>query len=249
MATITKKKDNRVNKKQEVNSLNYGWEGRDNLNTRQARYSNLNPAWNFYSPSNWIQGGWNTMFNIDRKDKKSTPHEEALYSRYLGGKRDLEQLPHTPVRFSRDYDYDDTPFTNKEYTGMPKQQKEAIRNHVIPNMNSDLVPGQWTLVKDNPVTSRHQKGAGNALSGFGKFGLRNNNNSGIYDFADTYDFPSYIPVPDRNKGYELEIRDTIWTKDAKPELYKAEKGFLPYNPSPLQKWEYNEVNKLIRKKR
>lgn len=81
---------------------------------------------------------------------------------------------------------------------------------------------------DNVFFHKDQRGTGNTLSGLGKFGLRNNNNSGIYDVVDTYDFPSGVPIPDRNKGYELEIRDTVWTKDAKLGLYRKEKGPQPY---------------------
>lgn len=74
-----------------------------------------------------------------------------------------------------------------------------------------------------------QRGTENVLSGLGKFGLRNNNNFGIYDVVDIYDFPCHIPVLDRNKGYELEIRNTIWTKDTKPKLNKQGRGYYLYN--------------------
>lgn len=236
----------RLSQKAIADSLNYGWEGQDNFNKRQSRYTNVDPTGNFYSPGDWISNGWRTLWDSSR-DNKGTPHEEALYLRYLGGKRDAAQLPQTLIRFSRDYDITDNAYPNKEYVGLPKEQKDAIRDNVVTNMQSELKEGVWAQVKDNVRRSRDQRGTGNALSGLGKFGLRNNNNSGIFDIADTYDYPSWIPIPDRNKGYELEIRDTIWTKDAKPELYKVEKGYLPYNANPLQKWAKKEVDKLIRR--
>lgn len=227
-----------------ADSLNYGWEGQNNFKVRQSRYTNVDPTGNFYSPSDWMSNWWRTLWNSSR-DNKGTTHEEALYLRYLGGKRDATQLPQTPIRFSRDYDIVDNEYPNKEYVGLPKEQKDAIRDNVVPNMQSELKEGVWVQVKDDVRRSRDQRGTGNALSGMGKFGLRNNNNSGIFDIVDTYDYPSWIPIPDRNKGYELEIRDTIWTKGAKPELYKVEKGYLPYNANPLQKWAKREVDQLI----
>lgn len=236
----------RLSQKAIADSLNYGWEGQDNFNKRQSRYANVDPTGNFYSPGDWISNGWRTLWDSSR-DNKGTPHEEALYLRYLGGKRDATQLPQTSIRFSRDYDITDNAYPNKEYVGLPKEQKDAIRDNVVTNMQSELKEGVWAQVKDNVRRGRDQRGTGNALSGLGKFGLRNNNNSGIFDIADTYDYPSWIPIPDRNKGYELEIRDTIWTKDAKPELYKVENGYLPYNASPLQKWAKKEVDQLIRR--
>lgn len=229
-----------------ADSLNYGWEGQNNFSERQSRYLNVDPTGNFYSLSDWASNGWRTMWSLDRANR-GTPHEEALYFRYLGGKRDATQLPQTPIRFSRDYDITDNVYPNKEYTGLPKEQKDAIRNKVIPNMRSELKEGVWAQVKDDVRRNKDQRGTGDALSGMGKFGLRNNNNSGIFDVVDTYDYPSWVPIPDRNKGYELEIRDTIWTKDARPELYKVENGYLPYNANPLQKWAKKEIDQLIKR--
>lgn len=231
-----------------ADSLNYGWNGQNNFKERQEKFLNVNPAGNFYNPADWITNGWRYLWNTGREDK-STPHEEALYYRYLGGKRDMEQLPNTSIRFSRDYDIENNLNTTKEFVAVPKEQKDTIRNKVIPNMSAELKEGKWVQVNDNVRRYRDQRGTGNSLSGFGTFGLRNNNNSGIYDFVDTYDFPSWVPIPDRNEGYELEIRDTIWTKDAKPELYKEEKGYLPYNATPLQKWSYEYIKQLIRKQK
>lgn len=211
-----------------VDTIGYGWDGQNNAFKRTLQYASVHPGSNFHNPFHWISNGFRYLTGISRSGK-SNEHEEALWRRYLGGKKDKSQLPDTKVRFSRDFDKDNKVNSTKEYVGLPKEQKDAIRNKVIPNMGSDLKEGKWIGVKDNPWLSTDQRGTGNSLSGLGKFGLRNNNNSGIYDVVDTYDFPSHIPVPTRNKGYELEIRDTIWTKDAKPELYKQEKGYYPYN--------------------
>ena len=61
------------------------------------------------------------------------------------------------------------------------------------------------------------------------------NGSGIYEVGDKYDFPWYVPIPNRADGHELMIRDTIWSDRAKPELYiqrKAEGGEV--QPDPLE---------------
>lgn len=214
-----------------ADSLNYGWEGRDNFLERSDKFHSVNPGSSFNSPVDWAINGLRYLFGIQREDF-STKHEEALWFRYLGGRRDKSQLPDTKVRFSRDFDENNQLNKTKEYVGLPREQKDAIRDKVISNMKEDLTPGKWVPVKDNINRSTDQRGVGNVLSGLGKFGLRNNNGSGIYDIVDTYDFPGYIPVPDRNKGYELEIRDTVWTKDAKPELYRKENGYHPYTHNP-----------------
>ena len=220
-----------MTQKQIAQTTEYGWEGQDNLKERQGKFSSVNPGHSFYNPFHWFGDGWRYIMGENR-DEFSTPHEEAMYFRYMGGKRDMEHLPHTSVRFSRDYDENNKVNKTKEFVGVPKDQKEAVRDYVIPTMQDDLEEGEWVQVKDDVRFNRDVRGTGNRLSAYGKFGLRNNNNSGIYDIVDTYDFPDWIPIPDRNKGYELEVRDTIWTKDAKPELYRTEKGYYPYNKQP-----------------
>lgn len=213
-----------------VDSVNYGWEGRDNKTDRAIQFMSINPGSGFSNVGDWIKNGVRYAFGIQREEF-SNKHEESLWFRYLGGRKDKSQLPDTKIRFSRDFDENNKVNKTKEYVGLPKEQKDAIRDKIIPNMGDKLTPGKWVGVKDNVKRSSDQRGADNTLSGLGKFGLRNNNGSGIYDVVDTYDFPSHIPIPDRNEGYELEIRDTIWTKEAKPELYKKETGFHPYTES------------------
>lgn len=208
-------------------SIHYGWDGQDNKTERGIRFASVNPSSGFYNVKDWIVNGFRVAFGIQWGDL-GTPHEEALWFRYLGGGKNKAQLPDTKVRFSRDYGEDGKVHPHKEYVGLPAEQKAAIRDKVIPNMKDKLVEGKWVVSNDNVLFHKDQRGTGNTLSGLGKFGLRNNNNSGIYDVVDTYDFPSGVPIPDRNKGYELEIRDTVWTKDAKPGLYRKEKGPQPY---------------------
>lgn len=230
---IQKEQSGGIVKSQEqiANTVDYGWEGQNNRDERSWKFSTVNPGHSFFNPFHWAGDGWRYMMHSPREEF-STPHEEAMYERYMGGKRNMEHLPFTSIRFSRDYNENNQVNKTKEYVAVPKEQKDAVREQVIPNMKDKLKPGEWVQVKDNVRRSRDVRGTGNRLSAYGKFGLRNNNNSGIYDMVDTYDFPDWVPIPDRNKGYELEVRDTIWTKDAKPELYKVENSFYPYNKQP-----------------
>lgn len=231
------------------------FEGQDNKAQRQRLYRTVNPADGFGLGSK-ASNGWRYMWNIQREEF-GTPHDEALWKGYLNLERDSTQLPPTNIRFSRDYDVTGKPIKTKEYVGLPKQQKDAIRNKVIPRVRYKTPAGKWTQVYENPLkqffdhpieTVIHKGDVVDTpdLSGLANFGLRNNNDSGIYDVADTYDFytkPNQNGgrsfIPNRNKGYELEIRDTIWTKDAKPELYKVESGYLPYNADALTKKVYS----------
>ena len=231
------------------------FEGQDNKAQRQRLYRTVNPADGFGLGSK-ASNGWRYMWNIQREEF-GTPHDEALWKGYLNLERDSTQLPPTNIRFSRDYDVTGKPIKTKEYVGLPKQQKDAIRNKVIPRVRYKTPAGKWAQVYENPLkqffdhpieTVIHKGDVVDTpdLSGLANFGLRNNNDSGIYDVADTYDFytkPNQNGgrsfIPNRNKGYELEIRDTIWTKDAKPELYKVESGYLPYNADALTKKVYS----------
>lgn len=231
----------------QINDIGYGWYGRDNEKERVEKFRSVNPGNNFYNPGDWLSNGFRYIFGVKRDDY-STPHEEALYKRYLGGERDYNYLPKTNIRFSKDYDINDRPFIQKEYTGLPKEQKDVIRNEVIKNIKDKLKSGKWTVIDDNIFRSKDQRGTGNKLSGLGKFGIRNNNDSGVYDVVDTYDFPSWIPIPDRNKGQELEIRDTIHVGNVNPDLYKTEKGYLPYNSPNILK-ELHKLNVKFRTKK
>lgn len=231
------------------------FEGQDNKAQRQRLYRTVNPADGFGLGSK-ASNGWRYMWNIQREEF-GTPHDEALWKGYLNLEKDSTQLPPTNIRFSRDYDVTGKPIKTKEYVGLPKQQKDAIRNKVIPRVRYKTPAGKWAQVYENPLkqffdhpieTVIHKGDVVDTpdLSGLANFGLRNNNDSGIYDVADTYDFytkPNQNGgrsfIPNRNKGYELEIRDTIWTKDAKPELYKVESGYLPYNADALTKKVYS----------
>lgn len=240
------------------------FEGQDNKAQRERLYRTVNPADGFNLGSK-ASNGWRYMWNSQR-DEYGTSHDEALWKGYLDIGRDSTLLPPTNVRFSRDYDITSKPFTTKEYVGLPKQQKDAIRDKIIPRVGYKTPAGKWAQIYENPLkqffdhpieTMIHKGDAVDTpdLSGLANFGLRNNNNSGIFDVADTYDFytkPNQNGgrsfIPNRNKGYELEIRDTIWTKDAKPELYKVENGYLPYNTDALTKKVYNDWLKAYNQK-
>ena len=213
------------------------WTGQDNEKRRERLYRTVNPGSNFFSLTDWINNGILYLVNdknsnrLKHEEFSSNPEEEEMFKSYLSDKPIYEVLPKTDVRLAKDVNPDGTYNTNKQYVGLSKRQKDSIRDNLIENYlgsPADFISSQkgkngWKVIDDR----RYGDGY---LSMLGKFSIRENNNSGIYEIMDTYDFPSWIPIPDRNKGHELVIRDTIWTKDAKPELYideaKIKSNFL-----------------------
>lgn len=202
------------------------WSGQDNEKRRERLYRTINPGSNFFSLTDWINNGILYLVNdknsnrLNHEDFSSNPEEEEMFKSYLSDEPIYKVLPKTDVRLAKDVNPDGTYNTNKQYVGLSKRQKDSIRDNLIEDYlgsPADFVSSQkgkngWKVIDDR----RYGDGY---LSMLGKFSIRENNNSGIYEIMDTYDFPSWIPIPDRNKGYELVIRDTVWTKDAKPELY------------------------------
>lgn len=213
------------------------WTGQDNEKRRERLYRTVNPGSNFYSIPDWINNGILYLVNdknsnrLKHEEFSSNPEEEEMFKSYLSDKPVYKVLPKTDVRLAKDVNPDGTYNTNKQYVGLSKRQKDSIRDNLIEDYlgsPADFISSQkgkngWKVIDDR----RYGDGY---LSMLGKFSIRENNNSGIYEIMDTYDFPSWIPIPDRNKGHELVIRDTVWTKDAKPELYideaKIKSNFL-----------------------
>lgn len=213
------------------------WTGQDNEKRRERLYRTVNPGSNFYSIPDWINNGILYLVNdknsnrLKHEEFSSNPEEEEMFKSYLSDKPIYKVLPKTDVRLAKDVNPDGTYNTNKQYVGLSKRQKDSIRDNLIEDYlgsPADFISSQkgkngWKVIDDR----RYGDGY---LSMLGKFSIRENNNSGIYEIMDTYDFPSWIPIPDRNKGHELVIRDTVWTKDAKPELYideaKIKSNFL-----------------------
>ena len=213
------------------------WSGQDNEKRRERLYRTVNPGSNFFSLTDWINNGILYLVNdknsnrLKHEEFSSNPEEEEMFKSYLSDKPVYEVLPKTDVRLAKDINPDGTYNTNKQYVGLSKRQKDSIRDNLIEDYlgsPADFISSQkgkngWKVIDDR----RYGDGY---LSMLGKFSIRENNNSGIYEIMDTYDFPSWIPIPDRNKGHELVIRDTVWTKDAKPELYideaKIKSNFL-----------------------
>lgn len=202
------------------------WSGQDNEKRRERLYRTINPGSNFFSLTDWINNGVLYLVNdknsnrLNHEDFSSNPEEEEMFKSYLSDEPIYKVLPKTDVRLAKDVNPDGTYNTNKQYVGLSKRQKDSIRDNLIEDYlgsPADFISSQkgkngWKVINDR----RYGDGY---LSMLGKFSIRENNNSGIYEIMDTYDFPSWIPIPDRNKGHELVIRDTVWTKDAKPELY------------------------------
>lgn len=202
------------------------WSGQDNEKRRERLYRTINPGSNFFSLTDWINNGVLYLVNdknsnrLNHEDFSSNPEEEEMFKSYLSDEPIYKILPKTDVRLAKDVNPDGTYNTNKQYVGLSKRQKDSIRDNLIEDYlgsPADFVSSQkgkngWKVIDDR----RYGDGY---LSMLGKFSIRENNNSGIYEIMDTYDFPIWIPIPDRNKGHELVIRDTVWTKDAKPELY------------------------------
>lgn len=149
--------------------------------------------------------------------------DEARWAAYLGLPYDKEYAPDTKIRFEHDKDYPD-----RQYQGVSKRAKNEIRKEVIPEAKriKDEYGKEWIQVLDergifgNDSTIYHPRET--YTGDLGKFGIREVGNSGIYEIGDKYDFPSWVPVPDRNEGTELMIRDTIWSDRANPKLYNKE---------------------------
>lgn len=202
----------KTNKKQPwSNSLEY----------RESLYKGVNPSADFDPISLGTQlvgylGGFRTG--------QGMPEDEARWAAYLGLPYDKTYAPDSKIRFEGDEKYPD-----RQYQGLSKRAKEEVREEIIPKARriKNKYNKEWIQVLDtkpnseyNDATIYHDRQ--NYLGDLGKFGIREVGNSGIYEVGDKYDFPSWVPVPDRNEGTELMVRDTIWSDRANPKLYEEE---------------------------
>ena len=191
------------------------------LESREALYKGVNPSADFDPLSIATQtigylGGFRTGHGM--------PEDEARWAAYLGLPYDKTYAPDTKIRFEGDENYPD-----RQYQGLSKRAKEEVRKKIIPQAKriKDKYNKEWIQVLDtkpnseyNDATIYHDRQ--NYLGDLGKFGIREVGESGIYEVGDKYDFPALIPIPDRNKGTELMVRDTIWSDRANPKLYNQE---------------------------
>lgn len=214
-------KANGSNKFSKTSKSKYnGWDNKDQ-NSRIAVGAALNPSWRMSNPLHLIKGAMAVPINkiamstikmpllVNRSG--STQDDRDMWAAYLGFEN---KLPTNDVRFTGDRNKD-----NKTYVGLSQETKNFIRSAIESGDLKVNQDGSWTQVKefgaDYPNSKKYH------ASHLENYAIRQNNNSGIYDVFDTYDFPGYIPIANRKKGQELEIRDTIWTNKANPQIYKT----------------------------
>ena len=193
----------------------------NSLKSREALYNGINPSADFDPLSIATQtlgylGGFRTG--------QGMPEDEARWAAYLGLPYDKTYAPDTKIRFEGDENYPD-----RQYQGLSKRAKDEVRKKIIPQAKriKDKYNKEWIQVLDtkpnseyNDATIYHDRQ--NYLGDLGKFGIREVGESGIYEVGDKYDFPALIPIPNRNEGTELMVRDTIWSDRANPKLYNQE---------------------------
>ena len=186
---------------------------------RQIYFDRINPAAGF-GFGDFISQGMNYYFPEGER-QKAPKEDEARWAAYLGLPYDKTYAPDTKIRFAHDKDY-----PNRQYQGLSRDAKNEIREEIIPTLQKSYskLGDKWIQITDKKPTDIIRNDEmyyprQNHIGDLGKFGIREINGSGIYEVGDKYDFPWYVPVPDRADGYELMIRDTIWSDKAKPELY------------------------------
>lgn len=220
-----KETSKRINENKKIdqkiaNKTSYGWNTENKtlggLSRRRlkrnvdpsSRYD-LNGAVENFFPWAFNYGAYGTLsFN-------STKPEQAIWERHLGFKRNIDAMPISGVRFMGDYKNGKIRLPNAEYTGLTKEAKKQILKD-IENGDIQIKYGnQWTPIEEGPLYNRA------ATSQYANYGIRENNNSGIYEVFDTYDFDDhwYNPNLNRPNGKQIEIRDTIHGKNADDRLY------------------------------
>lgn len=186
---------------------------------RQGYYDDINPALGFgvtdFLGAALVRSGLTQRTKAPKED-------ENRWKAYLGLPYDEQYAPSSKIRFKGDEN-----FPNRQYQGLSKDAKDEIRKNLIPKVqqvSKRLPDNKWIQVTDqsqrdivrNDVIEYSRQ---DHIGDLGKFGIRENNDSGIYEVGDKYDFPWYVPIPDRAKGTELMIRDTIWSDKADPSKY------------------------------
>lgn len=193
----------------------YGWDNSVDRNfyTKERLKKAINPSVRI-SPDEVLSQGFNYVIDAPYEGK-ATKDDKAFWERHLGYPRDSIAMPYTSVRFLGDLHNKNA---NKEYTGLSKSAKEAIRKAIESGEYDIDENGAWSPVKESRfIPEEHEV----YTTHLGDFSIRENNKSGIYDIFDTYDFPDkfWFPYLNRKPGYEIEVRDTLHTNKAKPYMY------------------------------
>ena len=186
---------------------------------RQAYYDDINPALGFGITD--FLGAALTRTGLAQR-AKAPKEDENRWKAYLGLPYEEQYAPTSKIRFKGDENY-----PNRQYQGLSKDAKDEIRKNLIPKVQQaakQLPKNKWIQVIDQSQGDVIRKDVveysrQNHIGDLAKFGIRENNDSGIYEVGDKYDFPWYVPVPDRAPGTELMIRDTIWSDKADPSKY------------------------------
>lgn len=102
-----------------------------------------------------------------------------------------------------------------EYSGFTNAAKETIKKDIADGYIKVDPTGAWTPVKESPSYNRSN------TAQYANYAIRENNNSGIYDVFDTYDFEDSWYYPNLNRPYkkQIEFRDTIHGPNADDRLY------------------------------
>lgn len=156
------------------------------------------------------EGAW------DDVEMKASPDEKNIWWRHLGWPRDSNSMPATGIRFMGDFNNDGSarkPIA--EYSGFTNAAKETIKKDIADGHIKVDPTGAWTAVEESPFYSRRN------TAQYANYSIRENNNSGIYDVFDTYDFENSWYYPNLNRPYkkQIEFRDTIHGPNADDRLY------------------------------
>lgn len=211
----------------------YGGTGKNEIGGGYNVYKlhrTINPSAR-WDPKGLVEQGFNYITNSNFREEvadngkikyKPNIESEAYFNRHLGFNRDYSRMPINGIRFTGDYNSNGTfKFPHAEYTGVSKDAKNAIRRLVDDGTIKVPTDGNWRTKKE---TWRNND---KNLEQLASFAIRENNGSGIYDIFDSYDFNDsgikfFMPNLNRFPGKQIEVRDTIWGKNAIPELYNID---------------------------
>lgn len=197
------------------NIENYGWDDKEARGryTKTRLRNTIDPGSGFQI-GDYISNGWRYMTNTytDNSTNMGNKYDRAFFYRHLGYPRNLDLMPYTNVRFAGDLNKDGSfRLPNAEYVGLDGPTKRFIQEGIEKGHLHLDKEGKWKSQKES-MRSWSKK-----TSHLGTYSIRENGNSGIYDMFDSYDFNKGID--NRKDGYQIEVRDTIWGKNANPALY------------------------------
>lgn len=204
-----------------ANKPTYGWSTENNTLggfSRRRLKRNVDPS-SRLDFSGAIENSIPFIFNAGAwygREFKATPNELNIWSRHLGFPRSVDSMPTTGIRFSGDFTNTGAErLPNAEYSGLTPAAKAQIKKDIKTGdikVNSD---GTWTPIKESYRYNRKD------TQQYANYSIRENNNSGIYDVFDTYDFSKhwYFPNLNRPSGFQIEFRDTIHGPNADDRLY------------------------------